>query len=57
MSCYYENVMFTSATEEYANVIIDDLNSKSYITHRLHRQHISKYNRSCYKDLDWERYN
>lgn len=51
MAEYYEIVIFTSGTEEYANLIIDDLESKEFISHRLFRQHCTIEGGVQYKDL------
>jgi CTD small phosphatase-like protein 2 len=39
MSKYYEVVIFTAALSEYANWIIDKIDSKNLIKHKLYRQH------------------
>lgn len=39
MSQYYEIVIFTAALSEYANWIIDKIDSKNLIKHKLYRQH------------------
>ncbi len=39
MSTYYEIVIFTAATQDYADWVIDKIDPKHYISHRLYRQH------------------
>jgi RNA polymerase II subunit A small phosphatase-like protein len=51
MSMDYEIVIFTSGTEDYANLILNDLETKDYISHRLFRQHCSIDGEMQYKDL------
>ena len=41
MSKYYELVIFTAALQDYADWIIDRLDEKKRISHRLYRQHTS----------------
>jgi CTD small phosphatase-like protein 2 len=53
MARYYEIVIFTAGTEEYANRILDDIDKENnHISHRLYRQHTSLDEVSHYKDLD-----
>ena len=51
MSKYYEVVIFTSADEEYANLILDEIDKHKSICHRLYRKHISYLNGMILKDL------
>ena len=44
MAKYYEVVIFTAALQDYADWIIDRLDSNRSITHRLYRQHTSASN-------------
>jgi len=37
MSKYYEIVIFTAAVKEYADNILDSIDEKKRITHRLYR--------------------
>lgn len=37
MNKYYEIVIFTAAVKDYADQILDTIDKKSYITHRLYR--------------------
>jgi len=39
MSKYYEIVIFTAATQDYADWVIDKIDPNHYISHRLYRQH------------------
>jgi len=51
MSAYYEVVIFTAALQEYADWILDQLDKKNWITHRLYRDHTLYYNNIYHKDL------
>ena len=51
LSLYYELVIFTAASQNYADLIIDHIDSKSLISHRLYRQHLSVHNNKLIKDL------
>lgn len=49
---YYEIVIFTSATKEYADPIIDAIEQQNlYFDYRLYRQHAIIYNNDFVKDL------
>lgn len=37
MDRYYEIVIFTAAMQDYADAIIDNIDPKGYISHRLYR--------------------
>lgn len=52
MSKYYEIVIFTAASQDYADFILDVLDSeKTFLSHRLYRQH-TQYDDGVYvKDL------
>ena len=52
VSKYYELVIFTSATTEYADPIIDAIEQNNlYFDYRLYRQHAIVYNNDFVKDL------
>lgn len=51
LSLYYELVIFTAASQNYADLIIDHIDSKKMISHRLYRQHLSVHNSKLIKDL------
>lgn len=51
MSKYYELVIFTAGTKEYADWILDDVDSKRYISHRLYREFTVPKGFSHLKDL------
>ena len=49
---YYELIIFTGATEDYANLLIDAIDeNKSYFAHRLYRQHMIIIDNEFVKDL------
>lgn len=37
LSQYYEIVIFTAAMQDYADWIVDGIDNKKYISHRLYR--------------------
>ena len=39
MSKYYEIVIFTAATQDYADWVLDKIDPEHHISHRLYRQH------------------
>jgi len=41
MSKYFELVVFTAGMEDYAELVLDELDKERYISHRLYRQHTS----------------
>ena len=52
MKNYYELIIFTSATEKYADVIINNIENKiKYFDYRLYRKHCVKFNGELIKDL------
>lgn len=51
MSKYYEVVIFTAALQDYADWILNRLDSNKSVTYRLYRQHTSKAMNSHVKDL------
>jgi CTD small phosphatase-like protein 2 len=51
MSKFYEIVIFTAALQDYADWILNRLDSKGSITHRLYRQHTFKSGSTNIKDL------
>ena len=48
---YYEIVVFTAALQDYADWVLDQIDPKKYIKHRLYRQHAFPYGTSFVKDL------
>ena len=50
---YYEIIIFTAATQNYADPILDIIEKKPglYFTYRLYRQHCSIYNNNFIKDI------
>ena len=50
-SKYYELIIFTAAQQEYADWILDRLDTKKTISHRLYRQHTDLRNNTNIKDL------
>jgi CTD small phosphatase-like protein 2 len=51
MSQYFEIVIFTAGTEEYADWALTFLESVGFISHRLYRQHAMAHNGYYVKDL------
>ena len=52
MDKYYELIVFTGATQDYANLLIDALEeNKIYFEHRLYRQHMIIIDNEFVKDL------
>ncbi|EGR26975.1 NLI interacting factor-like phosphatase family protein, putative [Ichthyophthirius multifiliis] len=51
MAQYYEIVIFTAALSEYANFILDIIDSKQIISYKLYRQHTALHENSYVKDL------
>jgi Dullard-like phosphatase family protein len=51
MSKYYEVVIFTAATEDYADIILKELDKTNLISHRLYRRHTSLQNEVFLKDI------
>ena len=51
MSTHYEIIVFTAALKEYADWIIDWLDTEGHIKHRLYRCHTICYNGFYVKDL------
>ena len=44
MSKHYELVIFTAAMQDYADWVLDQLDTEGYISYRLYRQHALKEN-------------
>ena len=54
MKKYCELIIFTAATKEYADIILDSLEiGEKYFEYRLYRQHTSFHGISIVKDLSW----
>lgn len=54
MAKYCEIIVFTAATQEYADAILDCLEiTDKYFDYRLYRQHTSFHGISLVKDLSW----
>jgi CTD small phosphatase-like protein 2 len=51
MSKHFEIVIFTAAMQDYADWVLDQLDTGPWITHRLYRQHTRKENHVYCKDL------
>ena len=51
MSKIYEVVIFTAAMQDYADWVLDQLDTGNWIKHRLYRQHTSKTGHVYIKDL------
>ena len=51
MSKYFEIVIFTAALKEYADWILNTIDSFKLITHRLYRQHTTPHEDYAIKDL------
>ncbi|KAL4476434.1 hypothetical protein ABPG74_010167 [Tetrahymena malaccensis] len=51
MSEYYEIIIFTAALQDYADFILDIIDSKKSISYKLYRQHTVAYQNSYIKDL------
>ena len=52
MGKYFELVIFTSAEEEYANIVLEEIDKYKVITHKLYRKHVEYNDGLCLKDLD-----
>ncbi len=52
MGKYFELVIFTSAEEEYANLVLEEIDKNKVITHKLYRRHVEYNDGLCLKDLD-----
>ena len=51
MSELYELVIFTAAMQDYADWVLNDIDKKKYISHRLYRQHATQHGLVFVKDL------
>ena len=52
MGKYFELVIFTSAEEEYANIVLDEIDKNKVISHKLYRRHVDYNDGLCLKDLN-----
>ena len=52
MGKYFELVIFTSAEEEYANIVLDEIDKNKVIAHKLYRRHVEFNDGFCLKDLN-----
>ena len=52
MGKYFELVIFTSAEEEYANIVLDEIDKNKVIAHKLYRRHVEFIDGFCLKDLN-----
>ena len=52
MGKYFELVIFTSAEEEYANVVLEEIDKNKVITYKLYRRHVEYNDGFCLKDLN-----
>lgn len=53
MSAFYELVVFTAAMQDYADWVLDTLDTDKLIRHRLYRQHTRRTNHVFIKDLSF----
>ena len=51
MNQYYEIVIFTAAMQDYADWVIDVLDTGKWISYRTYRQHATRENSVFIKDL------
>ncbi|KAJ3092176.1 hypothetical protein HK100_007001 [Physocladia obscura] len=51
MAEHFELVVFTASVSNYADPVLDLLDPKGFVTHRLYRQHCLQYNSNYVKDL------
>ena len=51
MGKYFEIVIFTSAEEDYANLVLKEIDKKNIISHKLYRKHTNQSNGIFLKDL------
>ena len=52
MGKYFELVIFTSAEEEYANIVLNEIDKNNMISHKLYRRHVEYNDGFCLKDLN-----
>ena len=52
MGKYFEIVIFTSAEEEYANIVLEEIDKNKVISHKLFRRHVEYSDGFCLKDLN-----
>lgn len=52
MSQVYELIVFTAAMQDYADWVLDQLDTGGWVTHRLYRQHTCKTGHVYIKDLN-----
>lgn len=52
MSQVYELIVFTAAMQDYADWVLDQLDTGGWVTHRLYRQHTCKTGHIYIKDLN-----
>lgn len=48
---FYEIIIFTAASQNYADLVIDSFDSEKLINHRLYRQHMTEFNGRLVKDI------
>ena len=51
MSKYFEIVIFTAASEDYANIVLQGLDKNNSVSHKLSRRHTNQENGILLKDL------
>ena len=51
MSKYYEIIIFSAALYDYADFIIDKVDPKKVISHKLYREHTVQHGNSYVKDI------
>lgn len=48
---YFEIIIFTAATQEYADPLIDIIDPDRLVSHRFYRQHLTEHDKIMIKDL------
>jgi CTD small phosphatase-like protein 2 len=51
LSAFYEIVVFTAALQDYADWILNQIDQRNCISHRLYRQHTQQRSEFAIKDL------
>ena len=52
MGKFFEIVIFTSAEEEYANIVLEEIDKNKVIAYKLFRRHVEYIDGYCLKDLN-----
>ncbi len=53
MSCFFELIIFTAASKEYADKIVEFIDKDWLIQHTLSQEHLLIQNKTTIKDLSW----